>query len=760
MSSVTTKALLQLELSRCLERQKYTVLDDNLKSQSNGDGNDATADLTLHMQGIKLFEHIQHLDIQLHDYVGKKDYFTPQKIVMEMQQRAPELYYGYLRSAQVHLIINKYDKAFEAYHQGFKNILHRDGIELLRKSAEDSQHIFDQAAIELAKANQFDEANKVASGMISLFPKSPMVYLRAGELYVMQYRTKDAMEMYDQSTQCSSTDNQDGFAERMTHLRQRIGHMPHYDFIEQVPLEITAKVAQGLTTCDLIECLKVSKSWKDRIERCPEAWRVLNVERNGANYDINAIQNISRFVQQVTIRPHLMHPSLLKDLLTLMGDGEFEALKYLDLDCSQYMPQVIKIFDHSINLTRLDLIFTNDQRNGHIPLHQVLRSCPQLKRLTYHAYFDELKVDHELFPEEPTMITQLSIGAGSYYERMDTPHFFIPLIPLFPLLVDLCLSGKSPGDLSAITEQFPNIRQFTLAEDPCDTTLDFSIAEDTPKGLYLKVDSRLIDPENLASAIDRSSKTLISVDVNLSSDDDGEGLQMNRNWNWARICKLDCPFLRKLHFFTDYYWPFEQWIGDCPALEEITLEGVTELTDLIFDNFARLPNLRTLELEDCQKLTDAGLSGFFNQLQKQGSQLHTVKLRFCNLLGVQTLLSLASLQSLRNLGLYTCDSATEIVFQDFVARMNSNSSIEHLSLCLLHMTDQLLLHLLRALPRLRQLNIFCLGKITDSFVNAVVDPSSSINLAKLGIAYCEQITRGAIDNARKRIDIIEYDDIQ
>ncbi|KAI8147130.1 hypothetical protein BJV82DRAFT_665228 [Fennellomyces sp. T-0311] len=751
MSSATAKALLQSKQSRCLEKRK-----DSLNLQSVRGDKDIITDSAFPMSDNHLFNLIQGLDTQWHAHITSKEYDAALKTAMEIQQCAPESYFGYQRVAQTHLIRNDCDKALHAYQLAFEKV--RDDITLLRKSVENAQHIFDQAAVELANANQFDKADRIANGMISLLPTSPTGYLRAGELYEMKNKTKEAMDSYDQGISSVPVNHHALLIQHKIRLQKRIDRKPHYDFIEHVPLEITSKVAQYLTVRDLIECLKVSKSWKQRIDQCPEAWRVLHVEYNGGNIDVNAIQNVKRFVRQVVMKSASGNPSLVTDLLASIGNGEFESLTCLILDRgtmdAQFIPHLIKIFDR-VRLTHLDLIFSFNKTDSHIPLDQVLRSCSHLQRLRYHMDSLATKVDHERLPKEPTKITHLSIGGYPYYEgKVETPHFFIPLIPIFPHLVDLCITDSSPGDLQTITKQCTNLRRLVIMQRPKMAFLEFP--DSKRKGLqYLNIDG-YIDPNDVAGVIAQNSKTLLSIDVTLGYETDWDGQLVDPHWDWGHITKLNCPLLKKLHFFIDYYWPFEQWIGDCPALEDIRLEGVAEMTDSIFDALERLPKLRSLDLEDCQKLTNAGLSGFFDNLRKQGSQLHTVALRFCDSLSTESLLSLMSLPSLRSLCIHSSKGVTETVLHDFAANVNCNSAVESVSFRWLDgVTDQPLLKLIRALPHLQSLNLSYLNNITDNSVNAIADLSSGTSLSKLNVYCCNQITPGVITSARELLDITQ-----
>ncbi|KAI8147136.1 hypothetical protein BJV82DRAFT_597933 [Fennellomyces sp. T-0311] len=765
MSSVTAKALLQFEQSGCLQKQKYVLHESDLESLAIKDQSNTITDPASCSRNVS-FKAIQDLDARLYSHVTNQDYDNALKSALEMEALMPEAYYGYQRVAQIHLIREEYADVFQAYHRGFENIPYGDGIELLLKSVEDTQHILDQAAVEFANTNQFDKASRIARQVITLLPKSPTGYVRTARLCEMQGKFKEAMDSYDQGISSVPVDHHALLIQHKINLQKRINRKPQYDFIEQMPLEITSKIAQYLAVDDLIECLKVSKSWKNRIEHCPEAWRVLTVKYNGGNIDMNAIQNVKRFVQQVILIYASGNMPLLESLLTSMGEGEFDNLTYLDVDQDTMSPECIpylaNIFDR-INLTRLGLVFgRNMMPDSYIPLHQILRSCPHLERLTYHTMSYASDIKHKLLPEEPTRITHLSIGAFSYFkEKVEKSHFFIPLLPSFPHLVNLRITYSSPGDLQIITKECPNLRRLAVVMQNAYKEIQaYSDSGSAPKGLqYLQVDA-CIDPKDVAGVIAQNSKTLLSVDITLFEEEEWDDRSVDADLDWKQIPKLDCPVLRKLHFRIEYHWPFEQWIRNCPALEEVTLKRATELTDSIFDNLIKLPNLRELCLEDCSNLTDAGLSRFFNDLQKQGSKLHTVIIKFCDSLSTHSLVSLAALPSLRNLFIYKCRGITESVFQDFATKIDGGSGIVCLTLLNLNgVTDRPLLQLIHALPNLAWLNLSFLQNITDATVFAIADAWFRISLLQLNIYQCRQISPWAIANAENVKITQEYFDV-
>ncbi|KAI8148005.1 hypothetical protein BJV82DRAFT_664339 [Fennellomyces sp. T-0311] len=101
------------------------------------------------MSDSNLFNIIPRLDTHLYAHLANKEYGAS----IELQQGAPESYFGYQRAAQMHLIRNDYDKALSrAYKLVVEKVQDNTVLRCyIRKSIEKIQYNFVQAAVELAK---------------------------------------------------------------------------------------------------------------------------------------------------------------------------------------------------------------------------------------------------------------------------------------------------------------------------------------------------------------------------------------------------------------------------------------------------------------------------------------------------------------------------------------------------------------------------------------------------------------------------------
>ncbi|KAI8147170.1 hypothetical protein BJV82DRAFT_598058 [Fennellomyces sp. T-0311] len=553
MTPVNSEALLQLHQTRCLKRQrKY---NDNYNADAASTPDDP-------------FICIQRLDTRLFDSVTDGKYNMALYYSKDMLKHEKYSYYGYQRAAQIHLIQDNWKLAYDAYRKGLWNMGTSHGAEMLKNSIHDTIHIFDQRASELAKTGKLGDALEIAQYMIKLLPLFPTGYLRAGSVYEMQGKSKKAMETYEEPL---SSDQYDKslLIQRINNLQQRIDRMQRYDFISQLPMEIVPKILQYLDTSTLLESMNVADGWMKRILQSPDAWRVLTVDNPGEHMDIATFEEIKPFVHKVIIRTGDSNPTFLQDLLTSIGDGKFKNIVNFELAPDtmkvQYLSHITRALD-GVNLTDLNL--ETDKSDSYIPLHQVLEACTHLKRLRYHTDSFAPGINYARLPQEPTSITHLSIGGYSseFDEKIQDPSFLSPLLRLFPDLVYFCTTEYAPGDLQAIMDQCINIRHIVVTDCPDETLPTVAGSDCTLKGLqHLDIDG-VFDPADVADVIAKASKTLKTLNVSLYSETTFDYGLIDTDWNWRDIPSLDCPFLEKLNFYVDYYWPFVKWIGDCPAL--------------------------------------------------------------------------------------------------------------------------------------------------------------------------------------------------
>ncbi len=171
----------------------------------------------------------------------------------------------------------------------------------------------------------------------------------------------------------------------------------------------------------------------------------------------------------------------------------------------------------------------------------------------------------------------------------------------------------------------------------------------------------------------------------------------------------------------DYPWDSSKSIdnisalSNLPNLTSLNLEYCKKLTELSLSN---LPNLRNLSLSACSKLTDiSALSNLLN--------LASLNLSVCH--SLTDISALSNLVNLTSLDLSSCSSLTDI---SALSNLPNLTSLD-LSSCS-SLTD---ISALSNLPNLTSLNLEYCEQLTD--ISAL---SNLPNLTSLNLEYCEQLT--------------------
>ncbi|KAI8147215.1 hypothetical protein BJV82DRAFT_379846 [Fennellomyces sp. T-0311] len=432
-----------------------------------------------------------------------------------MQIYAPGAYYGYQRAAQVHLVRSEFAKACRTYCQGFQNVCQQDGLDLLRTAVGDAQSIFEQALHDYVQACQLQKAQQVAVMIICLQPALLSGYLRSGKLYEMQGNAKRAMEVYNQGMAYVSASDIQILVEHKINIQQQSALMRRCDFIMQAPPEIVPNILQNLTTCDLMNCMDVSKGWKERVQQCYQAWRVVTVSSCDRSIDVAAIQKFKSFVQKIKFTGYYAANELylIDDLLTAITDGDFVNLIDIDLDLNGGPGPDLSYYYEIVERVKLTgLSITTFTENGRLtPLREFLELSPHLKYLEYDTNDLGFFAPYEVrTPLEPSLVTHLELHNIYVTSRQKDTLFHELLLPGFPRLVQLHISECGPRDLRAITKLCPNLRWLSIGNNyQCETVPSHTIRDDMPMCLqYINIDITDIYTDDITEIITRNHHTL------------------------------------------------------------------------------------------------------------------------------------------------------------------------------------------------------------------------------------------------------------
>ncbi|KAG2222143.1 hypothetical protein INT45_007579 [Circinella minor] len=161
-------------------------------------------------------------------------------------------------------------------------------------------------------------------------------------------------------------------------LRKRI------DFITHLPYEVVDMILSELSTVELFECLEVSPTWLDILQKLPNLWYEVTVDDE--NYTmVDQLSLIGKHIRKYRIYNGCqeIHDGSVTEILC----GSMNHLESLAWDCSDFIDRdVLNCIRHlQGSLTELEIVYTHDTRYVlpfNIPnLSSILHACPTLKRL-------------------------------------------------------------------------------------------------------------------------------------------------------------------------------------------------------------------------------------------------------------------------------------------------------------------------------------------------------------------------------------------
>ena len=185
----------------------------------------------------------------------------------------------------------------------------------------------------LANKGKFADAAKDALEAIDRQPKNVHGYLTAGNVYAMQGKMQEAMNIYNdglcvvQPSEWHLLYNKRAMAKNQ--LDQKV------DFVSRLPVEMTVHVftkllAHGDT---LVSCTLVSKRWRNcLLYQCPELWRSIAISHEHATQprpETRLLLSISNHVQRLLLNDLLeSHQKILKEMV---DTGKFSSVRKLEL---------------------------------------------------------------------------------------------------------------------------------------------------------------------------------------------------------------------------------------------------------------------------------------------------------------------------------------------------------------------------------------------------------------------------------------------
>ncbi|KAI8340733.1 hypothetical protein BC941DRAFT_511031 [Chlamydoabsidia padenii] len=127
----------------------------------------------------------------------------------------------------------------------------------------------------LEKLTLYKEAYDESQYMINLAPQDARGYLRAGRILLAQEKTHEAHSLF-QSALATKVPPTDPRYHLLEIYRNRSSPQTK-TFVSDLPYEVTRFIFRMLPLASLVQCTRVSKSWRQFTIHCPDLWRIIDL---------------------------------------------------------------------------------------------------------------------------------------------------------------------------------------------------------------------------------------------------------------------------------------------------------------------------------------------------------------------------------------------------------------------------------------------------------------------------------------------------
>ncbi|KAI8137578.1 hypothetical protein BJV82DRAFT_700539 [Fennellomyces sp. T-0311] len=221
----------------------------------------------------------------------------------------------------------------------------------------------------LADKGRLTDAVSDALKAIKYGPTLAEGYLAAGEIYCIQGKQKEAVDVYECGLRTVLPSDWSILYERRKSATERMNRK--IDFVANLPFEVTEAIFAQLQDHDhkqYIDCANTSRLWRSVVlYQCPMLWRTITVSKSSLYHRDSAarlLSSVGRHVQHLGLND--VPDRFIRTLLTLVEEKKVASVTELTLD------QLV--FSH---LTDLSLMIMPEETQA---AASILLQCPMLER--------------------------------------------------------------------------------------------------------------------------------------------------------------------------------------------------------------------------------------------------------------------------------------------------------------------------------------------------------------------------------------------
>ncbi|KAG2226866.1 hypothetical protein INT45_010145 [Circinella minor] len=631
--------------------------------------------------------------------------------------------------------------------------------------------LLDKRSYAYAMQGDFKAALEDAYEMINHAPRSAKGYLRAGNLYAMEGKQTQAIQICQRGIE-TVPNHHHGYRLLKEHkVLAEYKNAKRIDFVARLPLETAFTVFMQLDRGEKGIALTVSKTWRERLLICSHAWNKLTSTGCKADMIISkAIDRIGPHVQTLLLA--CKTNSLRNLYLNHIKEGIFTHLRTLIL--TRLMTTVlhreqiiIALWQVRHTLTKLAVDFSGNQTT--VTFGSILFACPQLIDLSYITSESlQLHLGDITTIKKPCAIRQLHVKS-----KLSRSEDIQPILQRCPQLRYLAIEGCPHAVLDSVFEQCPNL-EVVGYHAATSTRLPSLTCEECKRestGLRILHISACVDPHHIIPVIHRHGKALENlllylskpllnnVNINHNNNDNDDDDYDEDDNNSSTSTTTDLYKLITLKYLRNFACSFQtntqdiiinKIIGRSPELRTVSLMGLENLNTMA-EALCNLTRLEALSIGgDIRSVSNSNsaLKAFFNKHAQLGphSPLRMIRFMGCGALKDDVFNAILSTQTLEVIKIDYCQRISSDALCTFVSMLGS---LETLSLGLMDKVTDTVIE--KIAPSIRELCLQGLPSITDRGIMKFIDTSYA--LEKLCIRNCPLVTQRVVEYGRTRIKV-------
>ncbi|KAI8145610.1 hypothetical protein BJV82DRAFT_711770 [Fennellomyces sp. T-0311] len=616
--------------------------------------------------------------------------------------------------------------------------------------------LLDNRAYSYAIQGRPDLAITDTQRMIGYSPTKVAGYLRKGMILSLYGYQIQAVEAYDEGIQNAAPDSSRFDNLKIAREAAIDLNETRIDIITKSPVEIANQILSQLPQAAAVNCLSISKAWRERTLCCEQLWRDLSVCGDPASICLfNIMPYFAHHVQHLKVNSTLKGaPSILFEH---MKNGLFVKIESLEMseDSTQnlrkeYATAVsVAFWETRRTLTTLHLDFSSSQ--DPIKLAEILTACCSVVKLTYVAGYamSTLVGDFTLLRNDHSLASlQLSL-------RTITGADIQVLLQRCQQLRRLVMNGCDSTVLNSINLHAPNLEILGYNHKHQIQELQEKVPNSISglQRIYTHYDGVAIRASQILPLLYKNMATLVEIYSNISVIPQNEFQQFSITYTNLKFQKLNRLTFWCLQGIQELML---RAICGTETLTYLRIGSIYGLQD-VANVMMKIPPLTELHISHTYTITySSSLITLFRKyakLSETQSSLQIVAFHYCSEITDTVLASLADIKTLRVVTFCKLDNVTGEGINEFFYKVDKG--LTSVTLIELDAVTDNHMATVGELKNLQQVKLSKLSYVTVQGVRNVLDGGCHC-LKKLTVEGCCVMTEECIQYAKQKVKTVIF----